>query len=86
MPGSTRGAADRALVRPAPSSKTTFCIFRGVPGCPGPARHDNGPGGHNFPSVPSFSTICWPTRRTLYRLDVLHGKFGVMLGQPVKPA
>ena len=22
----------------------------------------------------------------LYRLDVLHGKFGVMLGKPVKPA
>jgi hypothetical protein len=22
----------------------------------------------------------------LHRLDVLHGKFGVILGQPVKPA
>ena len=47
--------------------------------------HDHGPGGQNFlRSELLHDVLAYPAQ--LYRLDVLHGKFGVMLGQPVKPA
>ncbi len=64
--------------------KTTFCIFPSLPGRPGPAHARPGPGGRNFlRSELLRDMLAYPA---LYRLDVLHGKFGVMLGQPVKPA
>ena len=48
--------------------------------------HDNGPGGQNFFTRPELlhDMLAYPAQ--LHRLDVLHGKFGVILGQPVKPA
>ena len=62
-------------------SKTTFCIFEAFPHAQGRQDHDNGPGGSNFFGRPDFlqETLAYPAQ--LYRLDVLHGKFGVILGK-----
>ncbi len=66
-------------------SKTTFCIFEAFPDAQARHTHDHGPGGQNFlRSELLHDMLAYPAQ--LYRLDVLHGKFGVMLGQPVKPA
>jgi quinol monooxygenase YgiN len=66
-------------------SKTTFCIFEAFPDAQARHTHDNGPGGQNFlRSELLHDMLAYPAQ--LYRLDVLHGKFGVMLGKPVKPA
>ena len=66
-------------------SKTTFCIFEAFPDAQARHTHDGGPGGRNFlRSEVLRDMLAYPAQ--LYRLDVLHGKFGVMLGQPVKPA
>jgi quinol monooxygenase YgiN len=63
-------------------SKTTFCIFEAFPDAQARHAHDNGPGGHNFlRSELLQDMLAYPAQ--LYRLDVLHGKFGVMLGKPV---
>ena len=67
-------------------SKTTFGIFEAFPDSPARHAHDNGPGGQNFFNRPELlhEILAYPAQ--LHRLDILHGKFGVMLGQPVKPA
>ena len=66
-------------------SKTTFCIFEAFPDTQARHAHDNGPGGQNFlRSELLHDMLAYPAQ--LYRLDVLHGKFGVILGQQVKPA
>jgi hypothetical protein len=66
-------------------SKTTFGIFEGFPNAQARHTHDHGPGGQNFlRSELLYDMLAYPAQ--LYRLDVLHGKFGVMLGQPVKSA
>src|SRR4029077_3540696 len=66
-------------------SKTTFCIFEAFPDAEARHTHDHGPGGQNFlRSELLHDMLAYPAQ--LYRLDVLHGKFGVMLGQPIKPA
>jgi hypothetical protein len=66
-------------------SKTTFCIFEAFPNAQARHAHDHGPGGQNFlKSELLHDMLAYPAQ--LYRLDVLHGKFGVILGQPVKPA
>jgi hypothetical protein len=44
-----------------------------------------GPGGRNFlRSELLHEILAYPAQ--LYRLDVLHGKYSVMLGQPITPA
>lgn len=62
-------------------SKTTFCIFEAFPHADARHSHDNGPGGRNFFERPDFllDTLAYPAQ--VYRLDVLHGKFGVILGK-----
>jgi quinol monooxygenase YgiN len=63
-------------------SKTTFCIFEAFPDAEARHAHDAGPGGHNFlRSELLLDMLAYPAQ--IYRLDVLHGKFGVMLGKPV---
>jgi hypothetical protein len=66
-------------------SKTTFCIFEATPDAEARHAHDHGPGGQNFlRSELLHDMLAYPAQ--LHRLDVLHGKLGVILGQPVKPA
>lgn len=67
-------------------SQTTFCIFEAFPDAQARHTHDHGPGGRNFFLRPEVlhDLLAYPAQ--LHRLDVLHGKFGVMLGQPVRPA
>jgi quinol monooxygenase YgiN len=66
-------------------SKTTFCIFEAFPDVAGRNAHNDGPGGHNFRRFELLhDMLAYPAQ--IQRLDVLHGKFGVMLGKPVKPA
>ena len=65
-------------------SKTTFCIFEAFPDAQRRHDHDDGPGGRNFLRAELLNDmLAYPAQ--LYRLDVMHGKFGVMLGQPVAP-
>jgi quinol monooxygenase YgiN len=66
-------------------SKTTFCIFEAFPDVAGRNAHNEGPGGQNFGRFELLhDMLAYPAQ--IQRLDVLHGKFGVILGQPVKPA
>jgi quinol monooxygenase YgiN len=63
-------------------SKTTFCIFEAFPDVQARHAHDSGPGGHNFlRSELLKDMLAYPAQ--IYRLDVLHGKFGVMLGKAI---
>jgi quinol monooxygenase YgiN len=63
-------------------SKTTFFIFEAFPDVQARNAHNAGPGGHNFlRSELLKDMLAYPAQ--IYRLDVLHGKFGVMLGKPV---
>jgi len=66
-------------------SKTTFFIFEAFPHAEGRHAHDNGPGGQNFflRSERLQEMLAYPAN--LYRADVLHGKFGVMLGEAISP-
>lgn len=65
-------------------SKTTFAIFEAFADAQGRHDHDNGPGGANFfqRSEELKDMLAYPAH--IYRLDVLHGKVSVLLGQPVK--
>ena len=66
-------------------SKATFGIFEAFPNADARHTHDTGPGGRNFlRSELLHEMLAYPAH--LYRLDILHGKFGVMLGRPVTPA
>jgi hypothetical protein len=66
-------------------SKTTFCIFEAFPNAEARHAHDAGPGGLNFSRVDFLKDVlAYPAR--IYRLDVLHGKFGTMFGEKVAPA
>lgn len=66
-------------------SKTTFIIFEAFPDADARHTHDGGPGGRNFlRSELLHDMLAFPAQ--LYRLDVLHGKFSVMFGQPVTTA
>lgn len=66
-------------------SRTTFCVFEAFPHAQARHDHDAGPGGDNFTQKPELlrELLAYPAQ--LYRLDVLHGKFGVMLGENVAP-
>lgn len=66
-------------------SKTTFLIFEAFPHAEGRHDHDNGPGGQNFflRSDRLQEMLAYPAN--LYRMDVLHGKFGIMLGEAISP-
>lgn len=65
-------------------SKTTFCIFEAFPHADGRRDHNEGPGGHNFLRTDLLKDmLAYPAQ--IYRMDVQHGKFGVMLGQEVRP-
>ena len=66
-------------------SKTTFGIFEAFPDANARHAHDNGPGGRNFlRSELLHEMLAYPAQ--LYRLDVLHGKYNVVLGHQVIPA
>jgi quinol monooxygenase YgiN len=66
-------------------SKTTFCIFEAFPDAQARHAHDAGPGGQNFlRSALLKDMLAYPAQ--IYRLDILHGKFGGMLGKPVSTA
>jgi hypothetical protein len=66
-------------------SQTTFGIFEAFPDANARHTHDMGPGGRNFlRSELLHEILAYPAQ--LYRLDVLHGKYSVMLGQPITPA
>ena len=64
-------------------SQTTFCIFEAFADAGDRHAHDAGPGGQNFFLRPEVlqDILAYPAQ--IYRLDVLHGKFSVMLGQSV---
>lgn len=65
-------------------SKTTFLIFEAFPNSKARQAHDIGPGGRNFNRVDLLrDMLAYPAN--IYRLDVLHGKFGTMLGKEVAP-
>lgn len=65
-------------------SKSTFCIFEAFPDAAARHAHDIGPGGQNFLRSDLLKDMLqFPAQ--IYRLDVLHGKFDVMLGKPVQP-
>lgn len=64
-------------------SKTTFCIFEAFPSADARHTHDGGPGGRNFLRSDLLKDmLAYPAH--LSRLDVLHGKFGVLFGKPVQ--
>ena len=66
-------------------SQTTFAIFEAFPDAEARHTHDTGPGGRNFlRSDLLHEMLAYPAQ--LYRLDILHGKYGVMLGQNVSSA
>ncbi|MDT5305437.1 MAG: hypothetical protein QOE48_1105, partial [Mycobacterium sp.] len=66
-------------------SQTTFGIFEAFPDAEARHTHDMGPCGRNFlRSDLLHQILAYPAQ--LYRLDVLHGKYGVILGQNVSPA
>jgi quinol monooxygenase YgiN len=63
-------------------SHTTFGIFEAFPDAVARHTHDTGPGGRNFQqSELLHEMLAYPAQ--LYRLDVLRGKYDVMLGQQV---
>ena len=64
-------------------SSTTFGIFEAFPDAEARHTHDTGPGGQNFQRGAELlcDMLAYPAQ--LYRLDVLHGKFNVMFGQPI---
>jgi quinol monooxygenase YgiN len=64
-------------------SKSTFGIFEAFPDAAARHAHDNGPGGKNFLRSELLKEMLeYPAQ--LYRLDVLHGKFGVLFGRSVQ--
>jgi hypothetical protein len=64
-------------------SKTSFAIFEAFPDQARRHDHDVGPGGTNFLRLEELKEwLAWPAQ--MYRLDVLHGKFGVLFGEEVK--
>ncbi len=66
-------------------SQATFGIFEAFPDAAARHAHDNGPGGRNFlRSDLLHEMLAYPAQ--LYRLDVLHGKYDVVLGHQVTPA
>ncbi|KAH6704209.1 hypothetical protein BKA61DRAFT_618095 [Leptodontidium sp. MPI-SDFR-AT-0119] len=65
-------------------SKTSFLIFEAFPDHSGRREHTMGPGGAQFLRVAEIEDfLAFPTQ--IYKFDVLHGKFGIMMGQPVTP-
>lgn len=63
-------------------SKSTFFIFEAFKDVEDRNKHNVGPGGRNFlRSEELKQMLAWPAQ--IHRLDVLHGKFGVMFGQEV---
>ncbi|EMC98234.1 hypothetical protein BAUCODRAFT_146794 [Baudoinia panamericana UAMH 10762] len=64
-------------------SKTTFLIFEAFPDAAARHAHDAGPGGQNFftRSDELKEMLAYPAQ--LYRMDIMHGKFNVFLGQEI---
>ncbi|MBB2179827.1 hypothetical protein HLH29_11700 [Gluconacetobacter tumulicola] len=63
-------------------SETTFGIFEAFPDTAARNAHDVGPGGRNFlRSAELAEMLAYPAH--LYRLDVMFGKYDVMLGKKV---
>ncbi|KAH9208510.1 hypothetical protein DL95DRAFT_236315, partial [Leptodontidium sp. 2 PMI_412] len=65
-------------------SKTSFLIFETFPDHSGRRAHAACPGGAQFMRLAEIEDfLAYPTQT--YKFDVLHGKFGVMMGQPITP-
>jgi quinol monooxygenase YgiN len=63
-------------------SKTTFFIFEAFANAADRHTHDGGPGGQNFLRSDELKEmLAWPAQ--LLRLDVMHGKFGVLFGEKI---
>ena len=64
-------------------SETTFAIFEAFNDEAARQAHNVGPGGMNFIHQKELlhEMLSYPAQ--LYRLDVLHGKFGVLFGKQV---
>lgn len=60
-------------------SQTTFLIFEAFPDNDRRNDHSAGPGGQNFVRFELLKDML-VTPAQIYRLDVLHGKFGNLLG------
>jgi len=64
-------------------SKTSFAIFEAFPDAKRRHDHDGGPGGLNFCRFEELRKwFAQPAQ--IYRLDVMHGKFGTLFGEEVK--
>jgi hypothetical protein len=67
---------------PVAYSDTTFGIFEAFPDPAARNSHDVGPGGRNFlRSAELEEMLAYPAH--IYRLDVMFGKFSVMLGKEI---
>ena len=64
-------------------STTTFAIFEAFPDAAARHAHDEGPGGQNFMQRAEELKDFLAHPAQLYRMDVLHGKFDVLLGKKV---
>lgn len=63
-------------------SQTVFGIFEAFPSAEARHTHDMGPGGRNFLRFDLLTDmLAYPAR--LHRLDVMHGKYDVVLGHQV---
>ena len=63
-------------------SSTTSGIFEAFPDAEARRTHDGGLGGRNsLQAGLLYDILAYPAQ--LYRLDVLHGKFNGMFGQPI---
>jgi quinol monooxygenase YgiN len=64
-------------------SKTTFLIFEAFESAADRHAHDVGPGGRNFMRSEELKgMLAWPAQ--IMRVDVMHGKFGVLFGEKVE--
>jgi len=66
-------------------SQTSFAIFEAFEDTADRNAHNVGPGGQNFQRVELLrDMLAWPAQ--IYRLDIMHGKFGVLFGKEVQTA
>ncbi|KAH6699927.1 hypothetical protein BKA61DRAFT_560116 [Leptodontidium sp. MPI-SDFR-AT-0119] len=82
-----RGVDDEPLTGPwfgLRFNKSTFFIFETFPDFKGREAHNVGPGGQQFLRGDELKDmLAYPAQS--YKMDVMHGKYGVIMGQPVTP-
>ncbi|KAH6715515.1 hypothetical protein BKA61DRAFT_734723 [Leptodontidium sp. MPI-SDFR-AT-0119] len=82
-----RGVDDEPLTGPwfgFRFNKSTFFIFETFPHTDGREAHNVRPGGLNFMRADELKNMLVHPAQS-YKMDVLHGKYGVIMGQPVTP-